>query len=244
MSQQTKARILVVDDEVSLLHTVDMNLRARGHSVRLATTGAAALVAAAQDLPDVVVLDLGLPDLDGIDVIRGLRGWTDVPIIVLSARTNEAQKVLALDAGANDYVTKPFGMDELMARLRVALRTTTFQHPSVVATADFEIDLASRRIRRDGVDVRLTATEWRVVEVLARNPGRLITHRQLLEDVWGVSEAKTNYIRVFMVAIRRKLEPDPARPRYFLTEPGSGLRFVPEGISIESPTNGDGDDVP
>jgi two-component system KDP operon response regulator KdpE len=153
-----------------------------------------------------------------------------VPIIVLSARTAEAQKVAALDAGANDYVTKPFGMDELMARLRVALRAPIAADQSpTVDTPDFTIDLAAKRVRRDGQDVRLTATEWQVVELLARNPGRLITQRELLERVWGLRDTKTNYVRVFMVAIRRKLEPEPAHPRYFLTEPGSGIRFVPEG---------------
>jgi two-component system, OmpR family, KDP operon response regulator KdpE len=177
-----------------------------------------------------VILDLGLPDITGVEVIHGLRGWTTVPIIVLSARTAEAQKVAALDAGANDYVSKPFGMDELMARLRVVLRTTTPpEELPVIETADFTIDLAAKRVRKGSTDVRLTATEWQVVEILARNPGKLVTQRQLLEDVWGLTDVKTNYVRVFMVAIRKKLEPDPAHPQYFVTEPGSGLRFVPEG---------------
>ena len=222
--------VLVIDDEPPILRTLGVNLRARGYDVQLARTGHEALALAARRHPDAVVLDLGLPDLSGIDVIYGLRGWTSVPIIVLSARTAEAQKVAALDAGANDYVSKPFGMDELMARLRVALRTTTpVEDSPVIETADFTIDLAAKRVRRGGADVRLTATEWQVVELLARNAGRLVTQRQLLEQVWGLSDVKTNYVRVFMVSIRRKLEPDPAHPRYFLTEPGSGLRFVPEG---------------
>jgi two-component system KDP operon response regulator KdpE len=171
--------------------------------------------------------------MDGMDVIRGLRGWTEVPIVILSAGTAEAQKVAALDAGANDYVSKPFGMDEFMARVRVALRKpTSAQHFPVVETADFSIDLARKRARHaDGTDVYLTATEWQVVEMLARNPGKLITQRQLMADVWGVPDAKTNLVRVFMVAIRRKLEPEPSRPRYFITEPRSGLRFVPEGFA-------------
>jgi two-component system KDP operon response regulator KdpE len=226
--------VLVVDDELPILRTMDVNLRARGYQVELATSGAQALAAAARRHPDVVVLDLGLPDMDGIDVIRGLRGWTAVPIVILSARAAEAEKVAALDAGANDYVTKPFGMDELMARLRVALRLPVgAPEEATVETADFTIDLASKRVRRQGRDVRLTATEWHVVEVLARNPGRLVTQRQLLEQVWGLKDMKTNYVRVFMVAIRRKLEPDPAHPRYFVTEPGSGIRFLPEGAPAE-----------
>ncbi len=222
--------VLVVDDEIPILRTLDVNLRARGYEVQIARTGHQALALAARRHPDVVILDLGLPDISGVDVIHGLRGWTTVPIIVLSARTAEAQKVAALDAGANDYVSKPFGMDELMARLRVALRTTTPpEELPVVETPDFTIDLATKRVRKGSTDVRLTATEWQVVEILARNPGKLITQRKLLEDVWGLTDVKTNYVRVFMVSIRKKLEPDPAHPRYFLTEPGSGLRFVPEG---------------
>jgi two-component system, OmpR family, KDP operon response regulator KdpE len=224
--------VLVVDDEPPILRTLGVNLRARGYSVQLAKSGHEALALAARRHPDAVILDLGLPDMDGIDVIYGLRGWSAVPIIVLSARTAEAQKVAALDAGANDYVSKPFGMDELMARLRVALRVPAAEDDiAEVQTDDFTIDLAAKRVRRRGEDVRLTATEWQVVELLARNPGKLITQRQLLEQVWGLSDVKSNYVRVFMVAIRKKLEPDPAHPRYFVTEPGSGLRFVPEGVA-------------
>jgi len=227
--------VLVVDDEPPILRTLGINLRARGYDVQLAKSGHEALALAARRHPDAVILDLGLPDMDGIDVIHGLRGWSAVPIIVLSARTAEAQKVAALDAGANDYVSKPFGMDELMARLRVVLRVPVADDDvAVIETTDFTIDLAAKRVRRHGEDVRLTATEWQVVEVLAKNPGKLITQRQLLEQVWGLSDVKTNYVRVFMVAIRRKLEPDPAHPRYFLTEPGSGLRFVPEGPAAKN----------
>jgi two-component system KDP operon response regulator KdpE len=222
--------VLVVDDEAPILRTMEVNLRARGYDVQLAANGTQALAVAARWHPDAVILDLGLPDIDGVAVIRGLRGWSNVPIIVLSARTAEAQKVAALDAGANDYVSKPFGMDELMARLRVALRAPAgVDEVAVVGTPDFSIDLTAKRILKDGRDVRLTATEWQVVEILARNPGKLITQRQLLEQVWGLSNTKSNYVRVLMVAIRRKLEPDPSKPRYFITEPGSGLRFVPEG---------------
>ena len=228
--------VLVVDDERPILHTMEVNLTARGYRVEVATTGAQALAIAARHHPDAVILDLGLPDMDGVVVIKGLRGWSTVPIIVLSARTAEAQKVAALDAGANDYVTKPFGMDELMARLRVALRAPAAEDEApVIETADFVIDLANRRIRRGDQDVRLTATEWQLVEVLARHPGKLITQRQLLQDVWGLKDAKTNYVRVFLVALRRKLEPDPAHPRYIITEPGSGIRFVPEGVDEPTP---------
>jgi two-component system KDP operon response regulator KdpE len=236
------SKVLVVDDEAAILRTMGVNLRARGYDVDLAATGTQALSIAARRRPDAVILDLGLPDLDGVDVIRGLRGWTSVPIIILSARTAEAQKVAALDAGANDYVTKPFGIDELMARLRVALRATTRPDEPAVETDDFTIDLSAKRIRRkDGRDVRLTATEWQVVEILARNPGRLITQRHLLEAVWGLTDTKTNYVRVLMVAVRRKLEPDPSHPRYFITEPGSGIRFVPEGDPCPAGLVGPGD---
>ncbi len=227
--------VLVVDDEPAILHTLDVNLRARGYTVQGATSGHQALAVAARRHPDVVVLDLGLPDIDGIDVIHGLRGWTNVPIIVLSAREAESQKVAALDAGANDYVTKPFGMDELLARLRVALRAPAGQEEApVIVTPDFTIDLAAKRVTRGDKDVRLTATEWQIVELLARNPGKLITQRHMLEQVWGLTDIKTNYVRVFMVAIRRKLEPDPAHPKYFVTETGSGIRFLPAGREINS----------
>jgi len=219
--------VLVVDDEKPILHTMAVNLRARGYDVDLATTATQALASAARRHPDVVILDLGLPDMDGIDVIRGLRGWSSVPIIILSARVTEAQKVAALDAGANDYVTKPFGMDELMARLRVALRLPdAAQQEPTIETADFTIDLAAKRVHKHGVDVRLTSTEWRIVELLAKNSGRLVTQRLLLEQVWGLEGEKTNYVRVFMVAIRRKLEPDPARPRFVQTVYGVGYRIA------------------
>jgi two-component system KDP operon response regulator KdpE len=226
--------VLVVDDEPAILRALDVNLRARGYIVQVASTGSQALALAARRHPDAVVLDLGLPDMLGIDVITALRSRSSVPIIVLSARTAEAQKVAALDAGANDYVSKPFGMDELMARLRVALRAPTdAEVQPLVETADFTIDLATKRIQRDGHDVRLTGTEWQIVELLARNPGRLVTQRELLDEVWGLRDVKTNYVRVFMVAIRRKLEPDPTHPRYFLTERRAGVRFVPEGAQEE-----------
>jgi len=225
---QTSARVLVVDDDRAILRTMDVNLRARGYDVLAAASGREALALAARGHPDVVVLDLGLPDVDGVEVIAGLRGWTTMPIIVLSARADEAEKVAALDAGANDYVTKPFGIAEFVSRLRVALRVAKVgEEAPVLETADFTLDLPAKRALRDGRDLRLTAIEWQIVEFLARNPGRLITHGQLLERVWGLTDTKNNYVRVYLSSIRRKLEPDPARPRYFLTEPRSGIRFDP-----------------
>ncbi|MGA7669903.1 MAG: winged helix-turn-helix domain-containing protein, partial [Nitrolancea sp.] len=186
-----------------------------------------ALIAAADKHPDLVILDLGLPGIDGIDVVRGLRGWTTVPIIVLSVRNAEADKVDALDAGADDYVTKPFGMNELLARMRAALRRhQPADEAPVVVTPDFTIDLTATRITRDGEEVSLTPTEWRLVEVLVRNAGKLITQRQLLHEVWGPSyDTEANYLRVHFANIRKKLEPDPSRPRYFITETGMGYRL-------------------
>ena len=222
-------RVLVVDDEPQILRALGINLRARGYEVDLAPDGERALDVAARHHPDVVVLDLGLPGLDGVDVIRGLRGWSQVPIVVLSVRDAEGDKVAALDAGADDYVTKPFGMDELLARLRAALRRTTpAEEEALVETADFTIDLAAKKVRRDGEEVRLTPTEWNLVEVLVRNRGRLVAQTQLLQEVWGPQyHDETNYLRVFMAQLRRKLEPEPAHPRYFITEPGMGYRFEP-----------------
>jgi two-component system KDP operon response regulator KdpE len=221
-------RILVVDDEPQLLRALGTNLSARGYEVDLARTGEQALTLAARKHPDLVVLDLGLPGLDGVEVIHGLRGWTRVPIVVLSVREREADKVAALDAGADDYVTKPFGMDELLARLRAALRRAApAGEEAVVETPDFSVDLAAKRVLRHGAEVKLTPTEWHIVEVLVRNPGKLVGQRQLLQEVWGPQyERETNYLRVYLAQIRRKLEPDPARPRYFLTEPRMGYRFA------------------
>ncbi len=227
------ARILVVDDEPQIRRALATNLKARGYTVDLAATGENALSLAAQHRPDLVVLDLGLPGIDGIDVIVGLRGWTSVPIIVLSVRDDETDKVDALDAGADDYVTKPFGMNELLARLRAALRR---QAPAgeepVVVTTDFTIDLTVRRIHRGDDEVALTPTEWSLVEFLTRNPGKLVTHRQLLHEVWGPNyDNESNYLRVHFANIRRKLEPEPSQPRYFITEPGMGYRFQVESSS-------------
>ena len=221
------SRVLVVDDEPQILRALGINLRARGYDVDLAPDGERALDMAARHHPDVVVLDLGLPGIDGVDVIRGLRGWSQVPIVVLSVRDAEHDKVAALDAGADDYVTKPFGMDELLARLRAALRRTApAEEEALVETDDFTIDLAAKKVRRDGEEVRLTPTEWHLVEVLVRNRGRLVAQTQLLQEVWGPQyHDETNYLRVFMAQVRRKLEPDPGHPRHFITEPGMGYRF-------------------
>jgi two-component system, OmpR family, KDP operon response regulator KdpE len=222
-------RILVVDDEPQLLRALGTNLKARGYEIDLAPTGEAALALAARNHPDLVILDLGLPGIDGLEVIRGLRGWTHVPILVLSVREGERDKVAALDAGADDYVTKPFGMDELLARLRAALRRAApAAEEATVVTPDFTVDLAAKRVVRGADEVRLTPTEWEIVEILVRNPGRLVTQRQLLHEVWGPQyETETNYLRVYLAQIRRKLEPNPARPLYFLTEARMGYRFEP-----------------
>lgn len=218
----------MVDDEPQIVRALRINLSARGYSVLTAHDGTAALKAAAEGKPDVVVLDLGLPDLDGTEVIAGLRGWTSVPIIVLSARVDSADKVEALDAGADDYVTKPFGMDELLARLRAAVRRSAVVEggDAVVETASFTVDLAAKKVRRDGVEVHLTPTEWGLLEILARNRGRLVAQKQLLQEVWGPAYAKeTHYLRVYLAQLRRKLEPEPAHPRHLVTEPGMGYRF-------------------
>jgi len=220
-------RILLVDDEPQLLRALGINLRARGYDVVTATDGRAALQAAAKTLPDLVVLDLGLPDMDGVEVVSGLRGWSTVPIVVLSARDAQRDKVAALDAGADDYVTKPFGMDELLARVRAALRRSSANDAGpVVTTPDFVIDLAARTVLRGDVEVRLTPTEWHVLDVLVRNADKLVPQRQLLQEVWGPAYGtETNYLRVYLAQLRRKLEPDPAKPRYLHTEPGLGYRF-------------------
>jgi len=220
-------RVLVVDDEPQIVRALRINLRARGYEVDAAPDGRGALELAARRHPDVVVLDLGLPDMEGVEVIRGLRGWLSVPIIVLSARHASDEKVEALDAGADDYVTKPFGMDELLARLRAAVRRSApAEEAAVVETESFTVDLAAKKVVRDGGDVRLTPTEWHVLEVLVRNAGRLVSQQQLLREVWGPAyENETNYLRVYLAQLRRKLEPDPARPRHLITEPGMGYRF-------------------
>ena len=224
-------RVLVIDDEPQIVRALVINLKARKYEVDAAHDGATALQLAAARHPDVVVLDLGLPDMDGVEVIRGLRGWTRVPILVLSARHTSDEKVEALDAGADDYVTKPFGMDELLARLRAAVRRAEpvgagEDEATTVETEEFTVDLAAKKVNRDGRDVRLTPTEWHLLEVLVRNTGRLVSQKQLLQEVWGPSYGtETNYLRVYMAQLRRKLEPDPSHPRYLLTEAGMGYRF-------------------
>ena len=221
-------KLLVIDDEARFARALAISLRARGYEVDVATTGEEGLELAARGHPDVVVLDLGLPGIGGVEVIEGLRGWSHVPVIVLSVRDAEADKVAALDAGADDFVTKPFGMDELLARLRAALRRAAPAEEEAVVTTDaFTIDLAAKRVSgADGAEIRLTPTEWQIVEVLVRHTGKLVPQRQLLQEVWGPQyETETNYLRVFMAQIRRKLERDPSQPRHFLTEPGMGYRF-------------------
>jgi two-component system KDP operon response regulator KdpE len=223
-------RILVVDDEPQILRALRINLRARGYDVAIAATGADALQLAAAHQPELVVLDLGLPDLDGVEVIQGLRGWTAVPIIVLSGRSGSSDKVAALDAGADDYVTKPFGVDELLARIRAVTRRVT-GHPSGAATVTigrWQIQTAERTVCTSGgaEQVRLTPTEWKLLEILVHNPGKLVSQRQLLQEVWGPQyESETNYLRQYMAQLRRKLEDDPSHPRHLLTEPGMGYRL-------------------
>ncbi len=220
-------RVLVIDDEPSILRALRINLTARNYQVSTASDGASGLAAVSRERPDAVILDLGLPDMDGTEVIHGVRGWSSTPIIVLSVWGAEYQKVAALDAGADDYVTKPFGMDELLARLRAAVRRAVpAPDEPVVSTPGFTVDLAAKRVTRDGADVRLTPTEWQLLEILVRNRGRLVTQKQLLHDVWGPAYgSESNYLRVYVAQLRRKLEPEPSRPRYLLTEPGMGYRF-------------------
>jgi two-component system KDP operon response regulator KdpE len=227
-------RVLVVDDEPQILRALHINLRARHYEVLTAATAAEALATAAASNPDLVILDLGLPDLDGVEVIRGLRGWSTAPIVILSGRNDSADKVEALDAGADDYLTKPFGVDELLARLRaVSRRATPADTYPVVTFGPTTVDLADRRVTvADGavqIDVRLTPTEWHLLEVMLRHPGKLLSQRQLLTEVWGPGyETAGGNLRVYMAQLRRKLEPNPGRPRHLLTEPGLGYRFQPE----------------
>ncbi len=231
-------RVLVVDDEPQILRALRINLRVRGYEVYTAENGTVALQEAARHPPDLVILDLGLPDLDGTAVIAGLRGWTDAPIIVLSGRTDSADKVEALDSGADDYVTKPFGMDELLARMRAVGRRSAAEAPEPrIKLGTLTVDLAAKRVIRDPApgadgattDIRLTPTEWNLLEILLRHPGKLLSQKQLLNDVWGpgYAEASGN-LRLYMAQLRRKLEPDPARPRWLLTEPGMGYRYQPD----------------
>jgi two-component system KDP operon response regulator KdpE len=223
-------KVLVVDDDPQLVRALRINLTARGYEVITVSDGAAGLRAAADAKPDVVVLDLGLPDIDGATVIDGIRGWSAVPIIVLSARIDSTDKVAALDAGADDYVTKPFGMDELLARLRAAVRRASTAPPGeenqVIETGSFSVDLAAKVVRRNDIDVHLTPTEWGLLELLVRNRGKLVTQKQLLREVWGPAyQTETHYLRVYFAQLRRKLEPQPSHPRHLITEAGLGYRF-------------------
>ncbi|GAB3239181.1 response regulator [Kineosporia babensis] len=220
-------KILVVDDEPQMIRVLRINLLARQYEVVTAGGGQAALEAARQDHPDIVVLDLGLPDLDGVEVIRRLRTWTKVPVIVLSGRSDSHDKVHALDAGADDYVTKPFSVDELLARIRVvARRQGSADAPADVLIGRFRIDLANRAITPD--EVHLTKTEWQLLAAVVAEPGKLLSQRYLLEQVWGPTyRAETQNVRQYMAQLRRKLETDPTRPAHLITEPGMGYRFQP-----------------
>ncbi|MFZ5847499.1 MAG: response regulator [Actinomycetota bacterium] len=219
--------VLLVDDEETLLRTLSMNLRARGYDVLTAADGEAALETLRSRRPDVLILDLGLPGISGVQVLRQLRQWSTVPVIVLSARHGSQDKVEALDVGADDYVTKPFGIDELLARLRAAVRRAGSLDQATVETDHLRIDLQARTVWRDDTEVRLTPTEWGLLTALVTRPGRLVPQRQLLQEVWGpVYEKETNYLRVYMANLRRKLEADPSRPRHLITEPGMGYRFM------------------
>ena len=243
-------RVLIVDDEPQILRALRITLRARQYEVFTAAPATEALAAAAAHPPDLVILDLGLPDLDGVEVIGGLRGWTSVPIIVLSGRADSTDKVEALDAGADDYMTKPFGMEELLARMRAAARRVgAAEDVPRVWLGDLVIDLAAKRVMRgvpaladpgsadggheaDGAeigDIRLTPTEWHLLEALLRNPGKLLSQQQLLHDVWGPGyDNASGNLRLYMAQLRRKLEPDPTRPRWLITEPGMGYRYQPD----------------
>jgi two-component system KDP operon response regulator KdpE len=222
------SRVLVVDDEPQILRALRINLVARQYDVDVAGDGAGALHAASDRHPDLVVLDLGLPDMDGVEVIRKLRAWTPVPIIVLSGRIGSADKVDALDAGADDYVTKPFSVDELLARIRAVTRRLAGSEP-VPSTriGHYLVDVANHTVIGEGAP-HLTRTEWQLLEVLIANPGKLITQRQLLQRVWGPTYvSQSHYLRQYLAHLRRKLELDPARPRHLVTEPGMGYRFQP-----------------
>ena len=238
-------RVLVVDDEPQILRALRINLRVREYDVLVAATGAEALKMASRYPPDLVILDLGLPDLDGVEIIQGLRGWTKAPIIVLSGRADSTDKVEALDAGADDYITKPFGVEELLARMRAAVRRTgAAEDLPRIKLGDLVVDLAAKRVTRQAAvsagggaagaatgpdDIRLTPTEWHLLEVLLRHPGKLLSRNQLLTEVWGPGYADaTGNLRLYMAQLRRKLEPDPARPRWLITEPGMGYRYQPD----------------
>jgi two-component system KDP operon response regulator KdpE len=225
-------KVLVVDDEPQIVRALVTNLKVRGYEVESAATGEEAVALASTCHPDLLILDLGLPGISGIEVIEAVRAWSSVPILVLSVRDAERAKVEALDAGADDYVTKPFGIEELLARVRAATRRAapSQEEPAAVVTADFTVDLAAREVVRNGSGaVKLTPTEWHVLETLARHHDKLVTQRELLQQVWGPGyETETNYLRVYLAQLRRKLEPDPSHPRSLITEAGLGYRLRTE----------------
>lgn len=227
--------ILVVDDELPIRRALAISLKAHGFVVEQAATGEEAIRMTADRKPELVVLDLGLPGMDGVEVIEGIRGWSNVPIVVLSARDQEADKIRALNVGADDYVTKPFGMGELVARIRASLRRVAQigdTPDATVTTKHFVVDLMAKDVTINNERIHLTPTEWGLLELLVRNPGKLVTQRQILHDVWGPAyETETSYPRAYMASLRRKLEPEPSKPRYFLTEPGMGYRFQPDPVS-------------
>ena len=222
-------KVLVIDDERQILRVLRINLSARGYEVTTAATGARGLRAAAKQHPDVVILDIGLPDMSGIEVLTALRGWMTAPVIVLSARTEVSDTVEALDAGADDYLTKPFAMEEFLARLRAAVRRgaagAEIGEP-VIETAAFTVDLWAKKVTKKGTEVHLTPTEWCILEMLVRNRGRLVGREELLTETRGrIDPAQTNYLRVYLASLRRKLEDDPSHPNHLLTEAGMGYRF-------------------
>jgi two-component system KDP operon response regulator KdpE len=221
--------VLVVDDDAEILRAVAINLRARGYDVTSALDGASALRAISTRPVDLVIVDLGLPGLSGLEVIAAIRGWSTVPILVLSGRSGAADKIEALDAGADDYLTKPFNVEEMLARLRaLSRRAGDVSDVALVMVGAASVDLANHTITRDGVDVHLTSTEWRLLETMVREPGKLLTRRYLLDAVWGPgADEHANYLRIYMGRLRRKLEADAARPRSLLNEHGMGYRFVP-----------------
>lgn len=225
-------RILVVDDDPQILRALRITLTTQGYEVVTATSGAEAITRAVHHRPDVLMVDLGLPELDGLDVIHAVRGWSEAPILVVSGRSGAADKVEALDAGADDYVTKPFAVDELLARIRALTRRVVHEEAVPVVTfGDVTVDLSARVVRRAGEPVRLTPTEWQVLEHLVRNPGRLVTRQTLLTEVWGTAHVRdTGYLRLYLAQLRKKLEPEPARPRHLLTEAGMGYRFAPDAV--------------
>jgi two-component system KDP operon response regulator KdpE len=227
-------KILIADDDPQILRALRITLGSQGYEIVTAGDGAEAIRLAADATPDLIMLDLGMPALDGLDVIQAVRGWSAVPVLVVSGRAGSADKVDALDAGADDYVTKPFAMDELLARIRALTRRIgvgAAGDDPVVTFGGIRVDLAAHQVTRDGdrTAIRLTPTEWKMLELLVRNPGRLVTHHELFAEVWGTTEVReSGYLRLYIGQLRKKLEPEPAHPRHFLTEAGMGYRFVPD----------------